>query len=167
MGYNFHELRHTQATFLIGNGIDPKSVQGRLGHEVSSMTMDVYAHTVGQNDREAAELMGRLLQTGGAAEAPGDGTQAAKGQDGPDAGAPREEAPAPTRFTVVGPNPDKAPCPGAKLVEREVMRYGRPAWVEEWRITVSSVAELLETQRGAGTPLVIDGSRLTVMAMEA
>lgn len=41
VGYDFHELRHTQATFLIGNGIDPKSVQGRLGHEVSSMTMDV------------------------------------------------------------------------------------------------------------------------------
>lgn len=48
------------AIFLIGNGIDPKSVQGRLGHEVSSMTMDVYAHTIGGNDREAADLMGRL-----------------------------------------------------------------------------------------------------------
>lgn len=47
VGYDFHELRHTQATFLIGNGIDPKSVQGRLGHEVSSMTMDVYAHMMG------------------------------------------------------------------------------------------------------------------------
>lgn len=44
VGYDFHELRRTQATFLIGNGIDPKSVQGRLGHEVSSMTMDVCAH---------------------------------------------------------------------------------------------------------------------------
>lgn len=67
VGYDFHELRHTQATFLIGNGIDPKSVQGRLGHEVSSMTMDVYAHTIGGNDREAADLMGRLLMTGGEA----------------------------------------------------------------------------------------------------
>ena len=47
VGYDFHELRHTQATFLIGNGIDPKSVQGRLGHEVSSMTMDVYARMMG------------------------------------------------------------------------------------------------------------------------
>lgn len=56
-GYDFHELRHTQATFLIGNGIDPKSVQGRLGHEVSSMTMDVYAHMMGGNDREAADLL--------------------------------------------------------------------------------------------------------------
>lgn len=57
VGYDFHELRHTQATFLIGNGIDPKSVQGRLGHEVSSMTMDVYAHMMGGNDREAADLL--------------------------------------------------------------------------------------------------------------
>lgn len=61
VGYDFHKLRHTQATFLIGNGIDPKSVQRRLVHEVSSMTMDVYAHTIGGNDREAADLMGRLL----------------------------------------------------------------------------------------------------------
>lgn len=65
VGYDFHELRHTQATFLIGNGIDPRSAQGRLGHEVSSMTMDVYAHMMGGNDREAADLMGRLLRTGG------------------------------------------------------------------------------------------------------
>lgn len=57
VGYDFHELRHTQATFLIGNGIDPKSVQGRLGHEVSSMTMGVYAHMMGGNDREAADLL--------------------------------------------------------------------------------------------------------------
>lgn len=57
VGYDFHELRHTQATFLIGNGIDPKSVQGRLGHEVSSMTMDVYARMMGGNGREAADLL--------------------------------------------------------------------------------------------------------------
>lgn len=166
VGYDFHELRHTQATFLIGNGIDPKSVQGRLGHEVSSMTMDVYAHMMGGNDREAADLMGRLLRTGGGGqEAPGEEARAnqAAGERAAAAVAPAE----PVRLAVVGPNPDLCPCPGAKLVEREVVRDGRAAWVEEWRITVSSAADLLEIQRGAGAPIVIDGSRITVMAREA
>ena len=54
-----------------------------------------------------------------------------------------------------------------KHIEREVVRDGRAAWVEEWRITVSSAADLLEIQRGAGAPIVIDGSRITVMAREA
>lgn len=163
VGYDFHELRHTQATFLIGNGIDPKSVQGRLGHEVSSMTMNVYAHMMGGNDRKAADLMGRLLRTGGGGqEAPGE-------EEGADQAADeRAAAPAePVRLTVVGPNPDLCPCPGAKLVEREVVRDGRAVWVEEWRITVSSAADLLEIQRGAGVPIVIDGDKLTVMAKSA
>lgn len=32
-------------------------MQGRLDHEVSSMTMDVYARMMGGNDREAADLL--------------------------------------------------------------------------------------------------------------
>lgn len=72
------------------------------------------------------------------------------------------------RPTAVGPDPDVRPYPGAKLVEREVVRDGRATWIEEWRITVSTVADLLEIQRGAGgAPITIDGSRITVMAREA
>ena len=166
VGYDLHELRHTQATFLIGNGIDSKSVQGRLGHEVSSMTMDVYAHMMGGNGREAADLMGRLLRTGGGGqEAPGEEARANQpaGERAAAAVAPVE----PVRLTVVGPDPDLCPCPGAKLVEREVVRDGCAAWVEEWRVTVSSAADLLEIQRGAGAPITIDGSRITVMAKSA
>ena len=33
-----------------------------------------------------------------------------------------------------------------------LVRDGRATWVEEWRITVSSVAELLEIQRESGSP---------------
>lgn len=58
----------------------------------------------------------------------------------------------PVRLTVVGPDPDARPCPGDKLAEREVVRNGRTAWVKEWRVTVSSVADLLEIQRGMGAP---------------
>lgn len=68
------------------------------------------------------------------------------------------------RLTVVGPDPDSRPCPGARLVEREVVRDGRTVWVEEWRVTVSSVGELLELQSGLGAPVLLEGVRLTVMA---
>lgn len=65
------------------------------------------------------------------------------------------------------PRPRLPAVPGARLVEREVVRDGRTVWVEEWRVTVSSVGELLELQSGLGAPIVIDGSRLTVMARGA
>ena len=70
------------------------------------------------------------------------------------------------RPTVVSLDPDVSPCPGAKLIEREVVRDSRTAWIEEWRVTVFSVTELLEIQRGVGAPVVIDGGRLTAMARE-
>jgi integrase len=60
-GFNLHELRHTQATLLIGSGTDIKTVQTRLGHSSASLTMDIYAHAIEQNDREAAVTIGNLL----------------------------------------------------------------------------------------------------------
>ena len=61
VGYNLHELRHTQATLLIGSGADIKTVQQRLGHSSASLTMDIYAHFIAQNDREAANTIGGIL----------------------------------------------------------------------------------------------------------
>jgi integrase len=60
-GFNLHELRHTQATLLIGSGTDIKTVQNRLGHSSASLTMDIYAHAIEQNDRDAAETIGEFL----------------------------------------------------------------------------------------------------------
>jgi len=60
-GLKFHELRHTQATLLISNGADIKTVQNRLGHSTAALTMDIYAHAIEQNDREAADEIGELL----------------------------------------------------------------------------------------------------------
>ncbi|MCL2530038.1 MAG: site-specific integrase [Coriobacteriia bacterium] len=60
-GYNFHELRHTQATLLIGSGADIKTVQHRLGHSTASLTMDIYAHAIAQNDRTAADTIGETI----------------------------------------------------------------------------------------------------------
>lgn len=61
VGYNLHELRHTQATLLIGSGADIKTVQQRLGHSSASLTMDIYAHFIAQNDRIAANTIGGIL----------------------------------------------------------------------------------------------------------
>lgn len=61
VGYNLHELRHTQATLLIGSGADIKTVQQRLGHSSASLTMDIYAHFIAQNDRAAANTIGNIL----------------------------------------------------------------------------------------------------------
>lgn len=60
-GYNFHELRHTQATLLIGSGVDIKTVQHRLGHASASLTMNIYAHAIAANDRTAADTIGNTI----------------------------------------------------------------------------------------------------------
>ena len=39
-----HDLRHTHATILLQQGINPKVVSERLGHASVSFTMDVYQH---------------------------------------------------------------------------------------------------------------------------
>lgn len=57
----FHDLRHTQATLLIGNGVDIKTVQSRLGHSRAATTLDTYARALPENDRRAADLFGSLI----------------------------------------------------------------------------------------------------------
>lgn len=60
-GLCFHELRHTQATQLLARGVDVKTVQARLGHSAASLTLDLYAHAMPENDREAADLIGEVF----------------------------------------------------------------------------------------------------------
>lgn len=57
----FHELRHTQATQLLANGVDVKTVQARLGHANASTTLDYYAHALPENDQKAAELIAGMF----------------------------------------------------------------------------------------------------------
>lgn len=56
-----HELRHTQASLLIGSGRDIKTVQARLGHDDVSVTLNYYGHLLPNNDKEAADFMGAVL----------------------------------------------------------------------------------------------------------
>lgn len=39
----FHDLRHTFATFMIGQGVDVRTVSSYLGHASVSMTLNIYA----------------------------------------------------------------------------------------------------------------------------
>ena len=50
----FHDLRHTAATLMIGNGIDLKTVKEICGHKDISTTMG-YAHLLGNNLRQVAK----------------------------------------------------------------------------------------------------------------
>ncbi|MBQ9020935.1 MAG: site-specific integrase [Alistipes sp.] len=60
-GLCFHSLRHTQATQLLANGVDLRTVQGRLGHASASLTLGLYSHFVPQNDSKAAALIGDIF----------------------------------------------------------------------------------------------------------
>ncbi|MFS6043614.1 site-specific integrase [Streptococcus agalactiae] len=49
----FHGFRHTHATLLYNAGIDPKTLQHRLGHSTISMTLDTYSHLSKENAKKA------------------------------------------------------------------------------------------------------------------
>ena len=42
----FHDLRHTCATLLLQQGVNPKFVQDLLGHGDVSLTLNVYSHII-------------------------------------------------------------------------------------------------------------------------
>lgn len=60
VGFNLHELRHTQATLLVGLGHDLKSIQEMLGHKSMQMTM-AYTHGITQNRIDAAADFDRAI----------------------------------------------------------------------------------------------------------
>jgi integrase len=62
-GVNLHHLRHFSATQLLANGIDIRTVSGRLGHANASTTLDIYAQFVEQADERAADALGAMLRT--------------------------------------------------------------------------------------------------------
>ena len=58
---HFHGLRHFSATTAISEGVDVRTVAGRLGHADPSMTLRVYAHALEARDREAGILGSKVL----------------------------------------------------------------------------------------------------------
>jgi len=54
---SFHDLRHTHATMLLSQGVNPKIVQERLGHSTISVTMDVYSHVMPGMQKQASDQL--------------------------------------------------------------------------------------------------------------
>jgi integrase len=73
-GLTFHDLRRTNATALVADGVDLKTAQTRLGHSDSRLTLGLYAQATTEGDRAAAETLGRRFfsdsQTRRAMDAP-------------------------------------------------------------------------------------------------
>jgi integrase len=57
----FHDLRHTAATLLLVQGINPKEVSEMLGHSRISITLDVYSHVTPHMQEMAAQAMDEVL----------------------------------------------------------------------------------------------------------
>ncbi len=60
----FHDLRHTCATLLLAQGLDPKLVQEFLGHSEIGTTLNVYSHVLPEQRGETAARMDALLGAG-------------------------------------------------------------------------------------------------------
>lgn len=54
---NFHGLRHTSASLLIGEGLDVATVSKRLGHA----ELKIYTHALQIADKEAADKLENLF----------------------------------------------------------------------------------------------------------
>lgn len=59
-GISIHELRHTYATLLIGNGIDFKTAAQLLGHDVQQ-TLKTYSHVTDEMFNRATEKISKIF----------------------------------------------------------------------------------------------------------
>ena len=57
----FHDLRHTHATILLKQGVNPKIISERLGHTDISMTLSVYSHVLPNMQEEAVKNFGKSI----------------------------------------------------------------------------------------------------------
>ncbi|HFR4142331.1 TPA: tyrosine-type recombinase/integrase [Bacillus cereus] len=57
----FHDMRHTHATLLLLQGVNPKIVSERLGHADVRITLDTYSHLLPSMQRDTAIKFGKML----------------------------------------------------------------------------------------------------------
>jgi integrase len=53
----FHDLRHTAATLLLTQGVDPRTIMETLGHSQISLTLNTYSHVMPALQIDAAEKL--------------------------------------------------------------------------------------------------------------
>lgn len=58
----FHDLRHTCATLLLKQGVNPKFIQEPLGQSDVNLALNVYSHVLPDIGDQAAVVMEAALQ---------------------------------------------------------------------------------------------------------
>lgn len=61
--FDFHSLRHTHATWLAENGVHPKNLQMRLGHEKIETTLQTYIHDTQAMSDITVDIFERIVST--------------------------------------------------------------------------------------------------------
>jgi integrase len=70
-GLQFHDLRRANATGLVAEGVDLKTVQSRLGHSDPRLTLAVYAQKTTEGARQAADILAsRFMQNSDSSREP-------------------------------------------------------------------------------------------------
>ncbi len=59
----FHQIRHTNASILISEGVDIPTVSARLGHSDKNVTLNTYAHAIKERDVEASNKLNNLAKS--------------------------------------------------------------------------------------------------------
>jgi integrase len=57
-----HDLRHSCATLLLAQGVNPRAVMETLGHSQVSLTLNTYSHVLPSLQRDAAARMNAVLE---------------------------------------------------------------------------------------------------------
>lgn len=60
--FTFHGLRHTHATLLLQQGVNPKVIQERLGHSCIAVTIDVYSHLLPDMQDKAIDALNQIFK---------------------------------------------------------------------------------------------------------
>ena len=57
-----HDLRHTFTSHAANSGIAPKTLSEIVGHSKASFTLDHYAHVTSDMQKNASDVIGRMMQ---------------------------------------------------------------------------------------------------------
>jgi integrase len=61
----FHDLRHTCASLLLAQGVEPRVIMDTLGHTMIGTTLNLYTHVLPATQRDAADRMDDVLRKEG------------------------------------------------------------------------------------------------------
>lgn len=59
----FHDLRHSAATLLLGQGVHPRIVSEMLGHSAINITLDLYSHVTPTMQCEAVSALDSVFRS--------------------------------------------------------------------------------------------------------